>query len=534
MARQRRLQLARMLIDQTSLPMIDVASASGFSSLRRFNSSVRSAFGRSPTELRRSARPRPNGVVALRLPYRPPLAWESLLGFLAARAVPGVEEVRDGTYRRTIGTEAGGALVEISPIEGTAGAGRAARASLRRRSPRARHERARRLRSRRGSAGDPRLARRARAGRRRDFAFPARWIRSSLRSGPCWASRSPSRRRERSPAGWSSASASLSRSRAVGSRTSSRRRPRSSARHRDDRAARSAGGDDSAAGARGRGRRPRPRADLRARRSPSAAARHPRHRALDGRVRGHAGHARPGRLSRRRSRLRHALAANGRPASAAEVEQRSTAWRPWRAYAAVHLWESLAVPSRARHERLVYAHVETPIGRLIAAATDDGLVRLSLPGDQPGRVLGDLEEPGRSPGQVARGLAGAVELDEYFAGERDEFTMPLDMGRASGFAARRSRRWRASLRRNGHVHRARCARGNRGPPAQPATRARRTRSRSSFPAIGCSARTAACTATRAAWTSRSSCCGSKASARRLRISRAGAPSRRSAVDFGSG
>jgi AraC family transcriptional regulator of adaptative response / DNA-3-methyladenine glycosylase II len=114
-ARQRRLQLARMLIDQTDLPMIDVAAASGFRSLRRFNASVRTAFGRPPTELRRSARRRSNGAVTLRLPYRPPLAWEPLLEFLAARTIPGVEEVRGEAYRRTVRTESGGALVEIAP-----------------------------------------------------------------------------------------------------------------------------------------------------------------------------------------------------------------------------------------------------------------------------------------------------------------------------------------------------------------------------------------------------------------------------------
>ncbi len=87
---------------------------------------------------------------------------------------------------------------------------------------------------------------------------------------------------------------------------------------------------------------------------------------------------------------------------------------------------------------VAYAHVETPIGRLIAAATEDGLVRLSLPNDQPGRVLGDLEERlGVRPAKSPEALADTSrELGEYFAGERDEFTMPLDMGLTSGFDRR--------------------------------------------------------------------------------------------------
>jgi methylated-DNA-[protein]-cysteine S-methyltransferase len=87
---------------------------------------------------------------------------------------------------------------------------------------------------------------------------------------------------------------------------------------------------------------------------------------------------------------------------------------------------------------LAYAEVETPIGRLIAAATDDGLVRLSLPNDSPERVLGGLEERfGSAPTESAEAMADTSrELHEYFAGERDEFTMPLDFALTSGFDRR--------------------------------------------------------------------------------------------------
>jgi AraC family transcriptional regulator of adaptative response / DNA-3-methyladenine glycosylase II len=96
--------------------MIEIAAAAGFRSLRRFNAAVRAAFGRSPTELRRAARPRRPGAIELRLPYRPPLAWEAMLAFLRARAIPGVEEVRSSAYRRTVRAGDGPAVVELLPI----------------------------------------------------------------------------------------------------------------------------------------------------------------------------------------------------------------------------------------------------------------------------------------------------------------------------------------------------------------------------------------------------------------------------------
>jgi AraC family transcriptional regulator, regulatory protein of adaptative response / DNA-3-methyladenine glycosylase II len=117
-ARTRRVQLARMLIDQTDLSMADVAMTSGFGSIRRFNETIRSAFGRSPTELRGSAPP-VEGLV-LRLPFRPPLAWEPIVRFLAARAIPGVEEVRDSTYRRTARNGAEPGIVELERVPGQA------------------------------------------------------------------------------------------------------------------------------------------------------------------------------------------------------------------------------------------------------------------------------------------------------------------------------------------------------------------------------------------------------------------------------
>jgi AraC family transcriptional regulator of adaptative response / DNA-3-methyladenine glycosylase II len=102
-ARSRRMHFARALIDQTSLPMTEVAAAAGFGSLRQFNHAIRAVFRSPPSALRRrrSDTP-PGGRFVLRLPVRPPFAWKAMRDFLAARATPGVEAVASETYRRTI------------------------------------------------------------------------------------------------------------------------------------------------------------------------------------------------------------------------------------------------------------------------------------------------------------------------------------------------------------------------------------------------------------------------------------------------
>lgn len=101
LARTRRAGLARMLIDQTDLPMTRVAAEAGYRSLRRFNDEIRAGFGATPTQLRRRPAGPGDAAPVLRLAYRPPLDWPHLLAFLATRAVPGVEAVADGAYMRT-------------------------------------------------------------------------------------------------------------------------------------------------------------------------------------------------------------------------------------------------------------------------------------------------------------------------------------------------------------------------------------------------------------------------------------------------
>lgn len=99
-----RLNFAKQLISDTDLPMSRVALAAGFRTVRRFNDAIRSLYGRPPSELRRqrsaALHAAPDEYV-FRLPYRRPYDWDSLVAFLAARAIPGVEEVVSGAYRRT-------------------------------------------------------------------------------------------------------------------------------------------------------------------------------------------------------------------------------------------------------------------------------------------------------------------------------------------------------------------------------------------------------------------------------------------------
>ncbi|MEV5882047.1 AlkA N-terminal domain-containing protein [Streptomyces sp. NPDC052020] len=119
LARAQRAQTARLLIETTALPMAQIAFAAGFSSLRTFNDTVREVFALTPSELRARAPERRTGTtpgaLALRLPFRAPLNPDNLFGHLAATAVPGVEEWRDGAYRRTLRLPHGHGIVALAP-----------------------------------------------------------------------------------------------------------------------------------------------------------------------------------------------------------------------------------------------------------------------------------------------------------------------------------------------------------------------------------------------------------------------------------
>lgn len=101
-AHTRRLLFAKHLLDESDLPVADIAFASGFSSLRRFNSAVKETWNRSPVALRKRKTTSGGDVIRLRLSYRPPLDWKNLLGFYADRVIAGVETVAAEQYRRTV------------------------------------------------------------------------------------------------------------------------------------------------------------------------------------------------------------------------------------------------------------------------------------------------------------------------------------------------------------------------------------------------------------------------------------------------
>ncbi len=122
LARAQRAQTARILLETTTLSITGVAFAAGFQSVRQFNATVQEVFAMTPTALRARARkhgrPEDSGVLSLRLPYRAPLDAHSLIAFLGLRAVPGVEEVHDGSYRRSLRLAHGAGVVELTPADG--------------------------------------------------------------------------------------------------------------------------------------------------------------------------------------------------------------------------------------------------------------------------------------------------------------------------------------------------------------------------------------------------------------------------------
>jgi AraC family transcriptional regulator, regulatory protein of adaptative response / DNA-3-methyladenine glycosylase II len=150
-ARAQRAQTARVLTETTALPLSEIAFAAGFASIRQFNATIREVFAVTPSQLRaarggrgqapRSRRPVTAslaaararvrdgadavapGLIRLRLPYRPPIDLDRMLGFLAARAIQGVEAVEGGRYRRTITLPNGTGIVSLGPVTGSSGPG---------------------------------------------------------------------------------------------------------------------------------------------------------------------------------------------------------------------------------------------------------------------------------------------------------------------------------------------------------------------------------------------------------------------------
>ena len=113
-AHTQRLHFAKRLIDQTAMPMAEVALASGFGSTRRFNDAFRESYGRTPRELRgRVSSIQPAAGLTVQLPYRSPFNFSELLRFFAARAIPGVEVVHDNRYLRSISIDGANGIIDL-------------------------------------------------------------------------------------------------------------------------------------------------------------------------------------------------------------------------------------------------------------------------------------------------------------------------------------------------------------------------------------------------------------------------------------
>jgi AraC family transcriptional regulator, regulatory protein of adaptative response / DNA-3-methyladenine glycosylase II len=116
-AQTQRVHFAKKLIDETSLPMTELAIAAGYGSVRRFNAAIRDTYHRTPTQIRATARQKQallENHYLFRLRYRPPYDWNSMLASLASSVVPGVECVDETSYRRTISLKGSDGSFEVT------------------------------------------------------------------------------------------------------------------------------------------------------------------------------------------------------------------------------------------------------------------------------------------------------------------------------------------------------------------------------------------------------------------------------------
>ncbi len=110
----RRLLLAKQLLTETALPVTDVALAAGYNSLRRFNTAFFAGCGMPPSAIRRQCVDMPTGMLVLRLSFRPPLDFAAMLAFLAKRSIPGIERVHNGCYQRVMGPAQASTWIRVS------------------------------------------------------------------------------------------------------------------------------------------------------------------------------------------------------------------------------------------------------------------------------------------------------------------------------------------------------------------------------------------------------------------------------------
>ena len=439
LARAQRAQTARLLIETTALPMADVAFAAGFASVRTSTTPCARSSRSRPASCApgspRAARPPRPGTLALRLPFRAPLFPDNLFGHLAATAVPGVEEWRDGAYRRTLRLPHGHGIVALRPAARPHRAASCRLTDLRdlhagdqplppAARPRRRPGRGRR----RCCAADPVLAPlvpRPPAGGCRGPSTG-----TSSRSARCSASRSRRPRPAPTPAGWS---------RAYGEPVddpggrphpplpdpdgAGRARPGERSRCRRAAATTLAALVGALAERRAR---PRRRQRLAARPAPQLAAL-PGLRAVDGRDHRDARARRPGRLPPDRPRRPPRRRATRPAATPAALTGTPPRWRPWRAYAVQYLWatgdhpinrlpERVTAPRTDARRRRPPAHtvVDSPSARSPWSPTTDALA---------GLYMADAAAPARpqetfgEPDDDTVFAAASEQLAAYFAGD---------------------------------------------------------------------------------------------------------------------
>jgi AraC family transcriptional regulator, regulatory protein of adaptative response / DNA-3-methyladenine glycosylase II len=119
-AQAHRILFAKKLIGETRLSMTQIALAAGFGSIRRFNDTFHKTYARTPSMLRTRSRVVADDAVGvtLKLPFTGPYDWPAMIGFLAARAIPGVERVQDSRYCRTFALDSARGCIEVRPIPG--------------------------------------------------------------------------------------------------------------------------------------------------------------------------------------------------------------------------------------------------------------------------------------------------------------------------------------------------------------------------------------------------------------------------------
>ena len=117
-AQTRRLQFAKRLLDETNLPITQIALASGFGSLRRFNTVFLQTYGRAPRDLRKHLNEASDAddEVTLKLAFRPPYDWKQVHDFLLDHHIPGVEQIDEQGYSRTLRTDKGFSIVNVKPL----------------------------------------------------------------------------------------------------------------------------------------------------------------------------------------------------------------------------------------------------------------------------------------------------------------------------------------------------------------------------------------------------------------------------------